>query len=193
MNIHIWLFVLFAALMMSCISNSDKQMETSASVDKRTKDSLAISETISGFLSWYKTNYDSATSFRWVTSDAKGYYLVNAENCEAWLKFLAASGFLTENYLNDWRRYFELESANLREHPQNEGPPEGFNMDLVLWTQEPELTLDSLKSLRYRMLHWQADSATIAMENYNALSCSLVKKDGTWRISRITPSDMSQR
>ncbi|HEX5625284.1 MAG TPA: hypothetical protein VFX48_04640 [Saprospiraceae bacterium] len=186
MNSYPWILLLFAALLTSCNTKPAGPMESNATQTERSTDSLAITETISGFLGWYKTNYDSAISFRWVTSDAKGYYLVNTENCEAWLKFLAGSGFLSEKYLNDGRRYFEKESANLREHPQNEGPPEGFNMDLVLWTQEPELTLDSIAHLRYHISGPITDSAWVLVENYNPLDFQLKKYPEGWRIEKIS-------
>lgn len=125
-------------------------------------DSIQIKNTILAFLSWYKANMMSEQNqYKFIVPDAKGMYSIDKKASEDYLSFLKSSGQISDQYLNEWRKYFTDRAKYFSENPSNEGPPEGFDMDLVLITQEPELVLDSLNQLKFQIKSMEHSKATM--------------------------------
>lgn len=127
------------------------------------KDSSALVQKVIQFLKWYKQNYSKARDFEFIKTDAKGNYQVNLNDCKRYLDTLKSSGCISGSYIKDWQKYFDDKAAYLAENPQNEGPPEGFDYDLVLITQEPELVLDNIRKLKYKVLKCTSTKATVGV------------------------------
>lgn len=163
-------FIIFSSLLLtSCNSNpnvnsvstpnKDTLLNSRIAIDTLSKsnsqllpDSVQIKNTILDFLSWYKAHMLSEQNqYKFVVPDAKGMYSIDKKASENYLSFLKSSGQISDQYLIEWRKYFEDRAHYFSENPSNEGPPEGFDMDLVLITQEPELVLDSLNQLHFQM------------------------------------------
>ena len=97
------------------------------------------------FLHWYRHQLRAADSIP-LLDNATGqrpgqFYRVNFAQTEAYLALLQHGGYVSAAYLTKWRRYFRQQDEALRRHPQNEGPPPGFDFDLVTNSQEPSLYL----------------------------------------------------
>ncbi|MGB4959856.1 MAG: hypothetical protein WBO36_10305 [Saprospiraceae bacterium] len=148
-------------------------------------DSIAITKTIKGFLLWYKSNYKKANSVGFTKSDNKGNYVVDMVACNKYLSILKSSTFISESYISDWRKYFESKSESFKDNPQNEGAPEGFDMDLVLITQEPELILNNVKHLKFRVKEMHKSTAIMEVVGDSPYNFEMSKIKGKWMIDYI--------
>lgn len=149
-------------------------------------DTLETINSIKGFLKWYKHHYTTVNNFLLTTSDSKGYYMVDEKACENYLSFLKSSGYISESYISDWRKYFTSKVQFFKEQPQNEGPPEGFDMDLVLLTQEPEYILNDIDKLKFKTTTIKGNTAVIEVSNaYSMYDFEMSKIDGKWIIDYI--------
>jgi hypothetical protein len=161
-------------------------LETNHQVKHASNDTAAIMNNIKGFLHWYKHHYTTVNNFLLTTSDSKGYYMVDEKACENYLDYLKSSGYISESYTSDWRKYFTSKVQFFKEQPQNEGPPEGFDMDLILLTQEPELILDAIDKLNLKATTIKDDTAVIEVSNaYSMYDFEMSKIAGKWMIDYI--------
>ena len=55
---------------------------------------------------------------------------------------------MTAQYLAEWRQFFRERNEGFRLSPQSEGPPTGFEYDLVMLTQDVDIRLASLGDLK---------------------------------------------
>jgi hypothetical protein len=106
-------------------------------------------KTVQKFLSWYKLNYKRTTGYKMVYTEKSGYYKVNIKECTGFFKDLQTSGFISPQYVKVWCEYCTSQNEKFAISPQNEGPPEGFDMDLVLLNQEPEETFKHYTHFKY--------------------------------------------
>ena len=160
--------------------------ENSLTITKNTNDTLLMIQSVKGFLEWYKTNYKEANSFGFTYQDKQGNYQVSISQGEEYLKFLKSSGFISEKYVIDWLKYFVDKAQYLLENPQNEGPPEGFEFDLVLITQEPELVLNEINNLQFVVLGNTGSKAILQIVgDFVGYNFELIKENGKWKIEYI--------
>lgn len=103
-------------------------------------------ETVAGFLKWYAANYDRAYSFELINT--RGRYTVNLEGCRQYLAFLRSSGYLSDAFLDRMMGDFKGYEAIYKKDFVDDGPPEGFDYDLILRTQDIDDTLERIKNLR---------------------------------------------
>ena len=75
-------------------------------------DAISPEKTVIDFIKWYDKNYDSISSIVPVTytdfkkGDTTKYYTLDFEASEKYLSKLKVSGFLSEEYFNEQRKYF---------------------------------------------------------------------------------------
>ncbi|MBK8517209.1 MAG: hypothetical protein IPL55_13285 [Saprospiraceae bacterium] len=148
-------------------------------------DSVAITKSIKGFLLWYKSNYNKANSVGFTKSDKKGNYVVDMVACNKYLAILKSSTFISERYLTEWRKYFESKSQAFIDNPQNEGPPEGFDFDLVLLNQEPDLILNNVKNLKFKVKEMHKTTAIVEVMGEFTYNFEMRKINGKWMIDYI--------
>jgi hypothetical protein len=142
-------FLISCCLIMLLPSNSEAQMSDSGNDIKSKHNNTEPTGVIYGFLEWYKNNYIRLYEYRLTVTDSSGNYQVDKKACEGYLSELKASGFISDEYLKLWNRYFDDQSVKFKMYTQNEGPPEGFDFDLVLHTQEPEVVCKVLKNMKF--------------------------------------------
>lgn len=118
-------------------------------------------KTVQNFLSWYKLNYKRSMAYKMVETDNTGYYKVNIKDCTAFFIFIQTSGLISNQYVDDWCKYCTSQNEKFVISPQNEGPPEGFDMDLVLLNQEPEETFKSFTKFKYSVVNTNPNSSTV--------------------------------
>lgn len=110
---------------------------------------------------------------------------MNIKNGERYVTYLKGSQMLTDFYLNEWRTYFKERNEGFRLSPQTEGPPTGFEYDLVILTQEVELQFDSLKSLKIKKVTVSKNRATVALTLLDSYEFRLVRSGNRWLINEI--------
>lgn len=147
-------------------------------------DTLAMTNTVKGFLKWYKDNYEKANSFGFTYQDKQGNYHVSVQQCEEFLKYLKSSGYISDVYVGLWMQYFKDKAEYLEKNLQNEGPPEGFEFDLVLITQEPELVFKEVDKMKCSVMERKGDKATLQIDGLG-YNIDLGKENGKWMIEYI--------
>lgn len=175
---------------MACKSKSESNLTNYTSGDTTihkvfANDTLALQETVKAFLMWYKTNYTQANSFGLTYQDKQGNYNVALGNCDLYLNFLKSSGYISDTYMGLWKKYFEDKAIYLKENLSSEGPPEGFEFDLVLITQEPELVLNTINDKLFAVVENSGTKAVLQMGGEEGYDFDMVKENGKWMIAYI--------
>jgi len=91
------------------------------------------------FLKWYRDNEKRLQQFDVVKGglpDSTKNYYIDFIMAERYIAELRASGFLSDAFLNDLMDYFKQCSLYLKKYPQNDGPPPGFEADLIMKSQD---------------------------------------------------------
>lgn len=144
---------------------------------------------IEGFLTWYKNNYFRLYQYSLTYTDDSGHYQVDTNHCKQFLNELKSTGFISDVYVQLWKKYFDDQAKNFKINIQNEGPPEGFDMDLVLLTQEPEEVLNYITTLRYEIFDMDDQSAVVIIhtrwEEWKYI-IELSNIEGKWLIDYIS-------
>lgn len=144
-----------------------------------------MQETVKDFLRWYKTHYTKANSFGFTYQDKQGNFHVSIAQGEEYLNFLKSSGYIADKYVELWLQYFKDKALYLEENPQNEGPPEGFEFDLVLITQEPELMLNEIENLQFAVSENNGEKAILQVAGNWGYDFEMTKVNGKWLIEYI--------
>lgn len=110
------------------------------------------SESVIGFLTWYKVHMMDLNAFKLVTNNGNATpqpdkpYSVNFSETEKYIAALKASGFISEKYVENTRAYFKKWNDTLKVEKQYDGPPMGFDADLIMLSQDFDLNfLDQVK------------------------------------------------
>lgn len=160
-----------AALLMSavflcwgCNSGSNNSKHTTK---KDSTTATAASDTatpavaaVRKFLNWYKQEHNGLDTILLVDFTGKGktaQYRVNFPNADQYLQRLKASGYLSDSYISHQQQYFKKADETLVAHKQKSGPPEGFDYDLVLFSQDPDAVLQNIQALK------QAGAQTVVL------------------------------
>lgn len=155
----------------------------------KSREKRRITATITGFLRWYKVNYESIVWYDPVISDPDGDppgpCRVDFEQYSRYLDALRASGYLSEAYFAERERYFRKQDAEFREDSRTEGPPRGFDYDPVLLTREPAAIFDSIPGLRVLHTTLSEREAEVRVAVYQELTFRLSKEEGKWLIDAI--------
>jgi hypothetical protein len=148
-------------------------------------DPQRISQAVIAFLQWYKAHLRAVNRFPLVNQQAGKPYSVNVNNGERYLTLLKTSHLLTDTYLSEWRTYFRERNEGFRLSPQDEGPPNGFEYDLVMLTQDVDKQLAALKSLKVNSVRVVKNKATVVLTLLDAYEFRLVRQNGRWLINEI--------
>ncbi|MEP7197415.1 MAG: hypothetical protein ABI851_12915 [Saprospiraceae bacterium] len=149
-------------------------------------DTIQIKEVVRKFIHWYETNYKMVNKVIFVDKDKKGNYKVNLEECNKFLNHLSSSGYISKVYVTEWKKYFDSKSEYFKSNPMNEGPPEGFDYDLVFMTQEPETVWKAIDSLKLEVSQIK-DGKAIASTGDGEIGYDfeMGMEDGVWKIDYI--------
>ena len=179
------LFIACLACKPDAVSEKGGNQEVEANPIVTMSDTFAMKQAVLGFLSWYKNNYSEANSFGLTYQDKQGNFHVSTVNCEKYLQFLKSSGYISDNYVQAWQKYFNDRAIYMDENLQSEGPPEGFEFDLVLITQEPELMLNEIDKLQFAVSENDGKKAILQVAGQFGYDFEMVKENGKWTIEYI--------
>lgn len=168
----------------------------SAAASTATPDtSSAPAQTVRRFVKWYVRNTESLPGDFLLNADGQDstkFYAVNFPGTEQWLTAVQQSGTVSAAYLNEWRAYFRRYDDTLRLHPQNDGPPAGFDYDFLMLTQEAEesaadLLIGTVTVTRQKGPRAHVQALGPKHESYySALEFDLSQQaDGRWLIDKI--------
>jgi hypothetical protein len=147
------------AIVIGCNNDANKDAQNNKSNSLGTssvkQDSLSINpdcqNTVKDFLAWYKMHFDSLKAIQLVDLIEEGsiaQYRVNFKNAAKYIDQLRSSGFFSEKYCQSKLQYFKEKDQELVKDKQSDGPPVGFEADLLLYTQEPREVLKKYRLLK---------------------------------------------
>ena len=147
-------------------------------------------KTVFDFLKWYRTNYNELNQITLVNNsgtdlDSKKYYSVNFKGTEDYLSRLKGSGVISDKYVDKWRRYFQEREGHFKKNPQKDGPPDGFEFDFILWTQEIDETLEKIDQPKLMEVKESSSSSIVKVDIMMRLGFTLSKSNGKWLIDNI--------
>jgi hypothetical protein len=94
--------------------------------------------TVVNFLEWYRIQQGRLNEIPMVNKVGRQNepinYSVNFKQTERYLLELKRSGFISDRYIRGLRTYFKECDKNLKKNPIDDGPPDGFEFDLVMWS-----------------------------------------------------------
>lgn len=99
------------------------------------------------FLKWYKKKYHEISTLSLVNTSEE-HYSVDLSECEAYLNLLQSSGYVSFRYIEQMRLYFETYFEKYKTALYTDGPPDGFDYDLVLLTQEVDDTMQAIEHIK---------------------------------------------
>jgi len=153
-------------------------------------DPVPAQQVIIQFLKWYKTNLNKASNFPFLVKDSAGNFMVNKSACNNYLDFLKTSKCISQKYIEYWKVFFDDKASELRDHPMQSDIPEGFDMDFVLITQEPDIVLNKIANLKFKIVSMNEKVALIGVRLPSDKSVQyefeMYKSKAGWQIGYIS-------
>lgn len=178
-------------LLVSCRKSVDQAESASINKDKESV------TTVIAFLKWYQENFDRVNQFPLINHysvseeyDSTHFYSVNFKETGNYLSALKESNLISEKYIKKWENYFKICDSKFKSTPQNDGPPEGFEFDFILWNQEPKYTLENVDSLKMIEVLETPFNATVKIDIASSiLKFDLTKEKEKWLIDNVEHSN----
>lgn len=187
------ILTIIITLFLACQSKSKSEYTEIVTANEVSAESITTTEpvqTVISFLKWYKINYndlngEDLVDYKEYDSDTTKYYSVNFDKADKYLEKLKSSKFLTKEYLEALKSHFLKSDQNFHKFHQNEGPPAGFDYDLVLLTQEINDTISALDKPTIISVSESPEKAVVNIDIYMKRSFKLSNIDGKWLIDKI--------
>lgn len=184
---NLFLLVVISMLCLNCSAKVPSKISESNSQKPIARDEL--DNAIRGYLKWFRENRLRLDRFALVSGkpgDATKMYTVNFAQTDLYLNELKTSGFVSNTYIENFRKYFKTCNENLIKYPQYDGPAIGFGFDQVMGSMEPEEILDRIETLKItRKIHGSKALASINVSKYMELTIGLTNENTKWLIDSI--------
>ena len=191
------LLILFSILILSCGKTKNTESETTELSEKKI-DSLKVESNesltikIKEFINWYGKNQTKLSQIELVNNshneiiDTTKFYSVNFENTEKYLTEFKKSGLFSEKYIESQRKYFKDCDSDFIAEPENDGPPSGFDYDIVMKSQDFEIE-ELIRDLKVKNLTVTEKTAKLTADFgiYYKLNFTLSKENEVWKIDDI--------
>lgn len=189
------LFISFCVLVLftACSSNPKGKAENETASDSSQATTISFDEqpakTVIDFLKWYKNQEDLQNNLVANSDhyDSTKFYSINFEATEIYLNKLKQSGFISEKYLEKWREYFKTCDQDFKSNPQNDGPPDGFDYDFVMNSQDYDQELKNVEKATVSEISGSETKKTMKLKlsDYATLTYDLSFDSGKWYIDDI--------
>lgn len=191
------LLILFSILILSC--GKTKNIESEATdLSEKNIDSLKVERNesftikIKEFINWYGKNQTKLSQIELVNNsqneiiDSTKFYSINFENTEKYLTEFKKSGLFSEKYIESQRKYFKDCESDFVAEPENDGPPSGFDYDIVMKSQDFEIE-ELIRDLKVKNLSVAGKTAKLTADFgiYYKLNFTLSKENEVWKIDDI--------
>lgn len=181
-------FITFVLLFCSCFSYGRQLNSEEMMIAKNNP--VPAQQVIIQFLKWYKINLNKANNFPLLIKDSAGNFMVNKSACNNYLDFLKTSKCISQKYIEYWKVFFDDKASELRDHPMQSDIPEGFDMDFVLITQEPDIVLNKIANLKFKIISMNEKVALIGVRLPSDKSVQyefeMYKSKAGWQIGYIS-------
>lgn len=184
-SLKFYISLIVLTIIISC--SSKQQDETNASKNLYTQQP---DSTVLRFLKWYHQNEEELNRlhfFKGGLNDTTTFYSVDYTNTEIYLARLLSSQCLSNKFIADFRNYFIQGDLYLKRHPQNDGPVDGFDYDLIMKSQDYMDVWDNLDSMKTLSREIIGNKAIIKVSfgKYHSPSYNLTNVQGRWLIDSI--------
>jgi hypothetical protein len=142
------------------------------------------------FLKWYKKNEEKLHKIKILKgggSDTSSNYSVNYDNTSLYLLELKKSGYLSKKYRDSLFAYIIRCNEILKKYPQNDGPAQGFEADLVMKSQDYMGIMENLDTYKILSKKRHNDSINIVLKfsKDEKMTFNLSRYNGKWLIDTI--------
>ena len=184
----------FVAIGMLAACTSPQKEENTENKILPQKQTATADSTVVKFLIWYrsnglKLNHNMVLNNGDNIDNTVKNYRVDFPATELYIKELMRSGLLSEKFANNRRAYFKKCDDHFISHPNNEGPPEGFDHDLITFSQE-DPGLNELHKMQIKILKSDDKTAQVGISfphtGYHYIY-HLSKDGDNWLIDDIQP------
>ena len=147
-------------------------------------------QTVINFLKWYRDNEERVNKIRYIKGglkDTTTFYRIDFEAADKYFSELKKSNFLSDVFINDLRAYFKKGDENFVSHPQNDGPADYFDFDLIMKSQDYMdvwTNLDKATVIEKTVSNNTAYIKLLFIGNYET-KYRLTKINGKWLIDNI--------
>ena len=145
---------------------------------------------IKAYVNWYKHNRERLEKFNMVPGspgDSTHAYAVDFTVAEAYLRDIKKSGFVSDQYIDNFREYFKANDDYMKKNPQFDGPAYGFGIDLVYKGHDtPEIEYH-LKKFKILSKSISGNKAQIVVKMASSKYIFNLSKSGkSWLIDSLT-------
>lgn len=121
------------------------------------------------------------------SEDSTKPYSVNFDATDKYLAELAKSGFISDVYVASMRDYFKKCDKHFTEALQYTDPPDGFDFDLIMWSQEYDEALANIDKTKVISQSVSANHATVNLgfPGGGSLIYELSSQGDKWLIDKI--------
>ena len=186
------LFTLLAfSFLISCSQNHSVENEQPKATNSTDTGNQEAVNTIINFYKWYRNhlniqqclvNNECNDDF-----DSTKFYSVNFAATENYLTTLKNTGYISDTYISNWRKYFKKCDDNFQKNPVNEGPPDGFEYDFITNSQDSESELNSVEKAKVFEVINSNDKKIITLEFITGtkLTFDMTLINNKWFIDKI--------
>jgi len=148
-----------------------------------------IRDVVRGFFLWYCANYESVSAIHLLAPAAENdkQYRLDRRGEEEYIAKVMASGFFAPDFPAKIRKYLAACEKLMLKSRQEEGPPEGLDLDLFFCGQEYSPTPEFVQTCEFTDLHITGNGASVRMLTTANGFCDirLGRVRGVWKIAAI--------
>ena len=188
MRKHVFFKLAILVTMIAACSGTEKKQDIdNAQIVSNTN---SPDSTVINFLKWYRDNEERLSKIQLIKGgwpDTTTFYSVDFNQTEKYLLELSKSNFLSEKFISDLRDYFKTSNEYLIQHHENDGPPSGFDADLIMKSQDYDdvwTNIDKAKELSKDISSNKANLKFQFAGNYK-MEFSLSKTGNKWLIDLL--------
>ena len=191
-HIYFSSMVLFLLFFVSCNEHGNKKIG-SDTVDTDSVTNSKQTELIKNYYIWYNDHMAEINPFNLVKNspnngDTTLTYAVNFTGTEQWLNKFQSSGMVSENFIAHWRSYFKECEEGFQVEKAWDGPPAGFDYDLIYNSQEENPSNEELSQAKFVRSQPEGNQflVTVAIPGfYDSLRTHVEQSpDGQWKVAR---------
>ena len=141
-------------------------------------------QAVRDFLMWYHRSHEAIDTLSLIDYHEK-YYAVDRQACRAFVDRLAESDRVSPDYLARWEAYFEKYDSYFQKEQVDDGPPPGFDHDLILQTQEPRQALAVIPQdlIVTKLIRRGEDRAEVTVDLWTSrITYTLSRREDRWLI-----------
>ena len=150
----------------------------------------SVEKTILGFLNWYKNNEDKLGQINLIKGglpEKTTNYSFDFVATRKYLFELKRSGYLSDSFINNLQKHFIEVDDYLKKYPQNDGPIQGLDYDIIMKSQDYMDVWSNLDNVKILNKDINNDKAYLKLEfgGYYKTKYFLTKRDGLWLLDNI--------